>query len=131
MAGLPLVFSIVCDGQGARSEMETLDSRPSAERTLAKLGLASSNSTSSTRGSLLLLTNRRTRTSPGWISQDGRDFPTILLLENPRNRSWGVAFVAVQSSDRTACRASGRTAYHDEICCLCVRNKRKIVLQTV
>ena len=44
------------------SEMETLDSLQLGKRTLAKLGLTSINSNSSTSGSLLLLTNRRKRT---------------------------------------------------------------------
>ena len=109
VAGLWSVFSFTTWGHRARSDVETFDSLPLGNRTLAKLGLTSSNSTSSASGSLLLLTNCRKTTRSDCISHDGKDFP-IILFDNPKNRSCGVKLVAVQSSDSTACRASGRSA---------------------
>ncbi|KRY18547.1 hypothetical protein T12_1035 [Trichinella patagoniensis] len=45
-------------------------------------------------------------------SNAGIDLPEVDRREKTKNRSWGVAFVEVRSNERTACRASGRTAGH-------------------
>ncbi|KRX87537.1 hypothetical protein T4E_5934, partial [Trichinella pseudospiralis] len=45
-------------------------------------------------------------------SHAGIDLPEVDRREKTKNRSWGVAFVEVHSNERTACRASGRTAGH-------------------
>ena len=108
---------IELDGQGARSETETVTSLPLLSRTFAKLGLASSSSTSSTKGSCLFLIKRQSNISPGCINQLGRVRPTMLRLSKPRKRSCGVAFVALQNKDRTECKALGSTASHVDSGC--------------
>ena len=105
------------DGQGARFETETVISLPLLSQTFAKLGLASSSSNSSTKGSCLFLTKRRSNTGPGFTNQLGRVRLTMLRLSKPRKRSCGVAFVAVQSKDRTECKASGNTDSHADSGC--------------
>ncbi|KRX75488.1 hypothetical protein T06_14744 [Trichinella sp. T6] len=73
------------DPAGARWRVDTEDSRPSGKRTKAHL-----------------LSRRHA----------GIDLPEVDRREKTKNRSWGVAFVKVHSNERTACRASGRTAGH-------------------
>ncbi|KRZ04667.1 hypothetical protein T11_14818 [Trichinella zimbabwensis] len=45
-------------------------------------------------------------------SHAGIDLPEVDRRGKASNRSWGVAFVEVHSNERTACKASGRTAGH-------------------
>ena len=58
-------------GQGVKSDVDTVLSRPSGKRMCAKLGLASSKSTSSTKGSSLFQTNLRNKTGPFCSSCSG------------------------------------------------------------
>ena len=63
-----------------------------------------------TRSSVFpFLTNFRTKTGPGKLSQLGRDFPRDDLLEKFKNLSRGVAFVNVQINDLNACITWGST----------------------
>ena len=64
----------VVPGQGVKSVVDTVLSRPSGKRMCAKLGLALSKSTSSTKGSSLFRTNRRNKTGPFCSSQKDRLF---------------------------------------------------------
>jgi len=57
----------------------------------------------------LFQTNFHNITGPGWISQLGRDRPSIERRSKSTKRSWGVAFAAVHNKDLTECRDSGRT----------------------
>ena len=104
------------DGQSARTKTETVSSLQFFSQTLTELGLASSSSTSSTNGSCLFLTKRRSR-GPSCINQLGRVESTMLSLFKPRKRSCGVAFAAVQSKDRTECKALGSFDSHENFGC--------------
>ena len=105
------------DGQSARTETETVSSLQFFSQTLTELGLASSSSTSSTNGLCLFLTKRRCNTGPSCINQLGRVESTMLRLFKPRKRSCGVAFAAVQSKDRTECKALGSCDSHANFGC--------------
>ena len=100
------------EGHGVESLVETDVSRPSAQRINAKCGYALSNSTLSTRGSLLLWTNLFISTGTGVKSHAGKDLPSMERLSKHTNRWWGVWFVAVQTKDLIACKASGRFWSH-------------------
>jgi len=92
--------------------VETDVSCPSAQRINTKCGFALSNSTLSTRGSLLLRINLFISTGPGVNRHAGKDLPRMERLSKHRNRSWRVWLVAVQNNDLTACKASGRIWSH-------------------
>ncbi|KRY21566.1 hypothetical protein T12_1794 [Trichinella patagoniensis] len=92
------------DPAGARWRVDTEDSRPSGKRTKADL-LSRSHA--------------------------GIDLPEVDRREKTKNRSWGVAFVEVHSNERTACRASGRTAGHCSVGSPCDFKASSIVFHTM
>ncbi|KRX35527.1 hypothetical protein T05_8083 [Trichinella murrelli] len=92
------------DPAGARWRVDTEDSRPSGKRTKA------------------YLLSR---------SHAGIDLPEVDRREKTKNRSWGVAFVKVHSNERTACRASGRTAGHCSVGSPCDFKASSIVFHTM
>ncbi|KRY93849.1 hypothetical protein T4D_8222 [Trichinella pseudospiralis] len=92
------------DPAGARWRVDTEDSRPSGKRTKADL-LSRSHA--------------------------GIDLPEVDRREKTKNRSWGVAFVEVHSNERTACRASGRTAGHCSVGNPCDFKASSIVFHTM
>lgn len=101
---------------GANCRRDTVDSDPSFLRIWAYCGLASSNSTSSTGSSyLLVLTFLLASTGPG-VNQDGKETPLVERRGWLKNRSWGVEFVAVQSRERIAWRDSCRTLSQSSVC---------------
>ena len=72
------VLGLGLGGHGAKSRMETVDSRPSGYLTLAYIGFTSTRSTWFTNGSCLLdRTNCRTNTGPGVKSHDGNELPVL------------------------------------------------------
>ena len=85
------------DGHGNKSFIDTVDSQPSGYRMCAYAGFTLVNSTSSTRGSFLLLrTNRLSITSPGADNQVGK--------EDPQG--------TVESKDLIECSIFGSTISH-------------------
>ena len=101
------------DGHGDNSFRDTVDSLPSGYRMCAYAGFTLVNSTSSTSGSFLLLrTNRLSITLPGADNQVGKEDPQGERRWNPKNLSWGVVFVAVESKDLIECSTFGSTISH-------------------
>ena len=120
------------DGQGARSRIETADSRPSMYRTFAYIGLTYRSSTSSTRGLFLLVrTNLRSRTGPAECNHESIDVPQDERRWKLKNISCGVVFVDVERSDRVECRASGRTTSHWESGRFLHLRERRTVFQMI
>ncbi|KRZ04680.1 hypothetical protein T11_16941 [Trichinella zimbabwensis] len=64
-------------------------------------------------------------------SHAGIDLPEVDRRGKASNRSWGVAFVEVHSNERTACRASGRTAGHCSVGSPCDFKANSIVFHTM
>lgn len=97
-------------GSGAKSWTDTVDSLPSGYLTHANDWLLSIRLTRSTKGSFLVVRmNHRNNTGPGFINQDGREFPWVVRLWNLKKRSCGVQFVVVHNRDRIEWRTCGRT----------------------
>ena len=106
------------DEQCARSsETEIVTSLSVFSPTFANLGLVLSSSTSLPEGLCLFLTKGRSSIDFGCTNQLEKVRPTMLRLSKPRKRSCGVALVAVQSKDRTVCKASGSTDSHVDSGC--------------
>ena len=100
-------------GHGDKSFGDTVDSLPYGYRMCAYAGFTLVNSTSSTSGSFLLFrTNRLSITLPGADNQVGKEDPQGERRCNPKNLSWGVVFVAVESKDLIEGSTFGSTMSH-------------------
>ena len=87
------------DGHGYKYFRYTVDSLPSVYRMCAYAGFTLVNSTSF----LLFRTNRLSITLPGADNLVCKEDPQGERPWNPKNHSWGVVSVAVESKDLIEC----------------------------
>ena len=101
------------DGHGDKYFRDTVDSLQSGYHMCTYAGFTLVNSTSYTSGSFLLLrTNRLSITLPGADNQVGKEDPQGERRWNPKNISWVVVFVAVESKYLIECGTFGSTISH-------------------
>ena len=99
------------DGHGDKSFRDTVGSLPSGYRMCTYTGFTLVNS--STSGSFLLLrTNRLSIALSVADNQVCKEDPQGERRWNPKNLSWGVVFVAVESKDLIECSTFGSTISH-------------------
>ena len=94
--------AISCWPLDAKSEVDTVVSRPSGNRTPENWGLASSSWTASTSGSCLFLTYfRKSAVAPWETKQEGKDFPCVLSPWKARKENVRVALRLLQCTRAT------------------------------
>ena len=104
--------SVPAFGQGARSDVETVSSRPLPCCMCSYQRLASNSRTSSHSRSPVFRTWHRSKTGPSARSHVGIAVPEVALRWNGNIRSCAVSLVAVHMSDRIAWRACWSTSCH-------------------
>ena len=106
------ILSIPSLGQGARSDVETVSSRPLLCWMCAYQGLTSNSRTSLHSGSPLFHTWRRSKTGPSVRSHVCIAVPEVARHWKRNIHSCGVSLLAVHRIDRIEWRASRSTSCH-------------------